>query len=54
MDWDIDREYCPCNDCGMDCDAWEMLACCTLCAWNAGTNDPDILGCETCAAREDI
>ena len=51
MDWDIDREYCPCDDCGMDCDGWEMRACCTLCAWNAGTSDPDILGCETCTAR---
>ena len=54
MDWDTDREYCPCDGCSMDCDGWEAQACCTLCTWNAGTNDPDILGCETCTAREDI
>jgi hypothetical protein len=50
----IDGDPWPCDDCGMECDGWEAQACCTLCAWYAGTNDPEILGCADCTAREDI
>lgn len=54
MTENINGEPWPCDDCGLDCDFWEMQACCTLCEWEAGTNDSEILGCADCTAKEDI
>lgn len=49
-----DDEIYPCEDCGCECDAWEMQACCILCRWHAGTDDSEILGCNECTRHDDI
>ena len=39
MSTDRDRYYedyyddCPCNDCESECDGWDAMFCCALCAY---------------------
>lgn len=49
-----DYDYDPCENCSMDCDAWEMQGCCLRCQALNGTDDPELLGCDDCTAPEDI
>lgn len=45
-----ENDYCdndyPCDNCGQDCDSWEMRFCCTLCHYD-GLED-----CENCDSRD--
>ena len=40
-----ERDDCPCDDCGMDCDMWDSRCCCTYCEWLYGDDDTP---CDTC------
>lgn len=43
-DWENDGVPCPCDDCVMDCDAWDSQFCCIYCHWYYGDDPP----CEDC------
>jgi hypothetical protein len=47
-------DYDPCENCSLDCDAWEMQGCCRRCMALHGTDDTELLGCDDCTAPEDI
>ena len=49
-----DYDYDQCENCSMDCDAWEMHGCCRRCKALNGTDDPALLGCDDCTAPEDV